>query len=136
MALIADILLVAGALGASVYCYVLAQRLKRFNDLENGVGGAVAVMSAQVDDMTKTLSAARETTGKSNDALEQLTKRAEDAAKRLELMLASLHDLPAGPSNERAAPGVTEEDAAEPPAPKGPMFVRHPHASAEVSAHE
>ena len=47
--MIADVLLVAGALGAGVYCYVLARRLSRFNDLETGVGGAVAVLSAQVD---------------------------------------------------------------------------------------
>ena len=50
MDVIADILLVAGALGAGFYCYILARRLSRFNDLENGVGGAVAVLSAQVDD--------------------------------------------------------------------------------------
>lgn len=130
MTLIADILLVAGALGASVYCYVLAQRLKRFNDLENGVGGAVAVMSAQVDDMTKTLNAARETTGKSNDALEELTKRAEDAAKRLELMLASLHDLPseAPPSAAQDAPAKVEPKN---PIPNGPMFVRHAQITTE-----
>lgn len=136
MTLIADILLVAGALGASVYCYVLAQRLKRFNDLENGVGGAVAVMSAQVDDMTKTLNAARETTGKSNDALEALTTRAEDAAKRLELMLASLHDLPVGPNSERSAQVEREDPIPEKSAPLGPMFVRHAHADVESSAHD
>ena len=50
MDLIADILLVAGALGAGFYCFILGRRLNRFNDLENGVGGAVAVLSAQVDD--------------------------------------------------------------------------------------
>ncbi len=135
MTLIADIFLVAGALGASVYCYVLAQRLKRFNDLENGVGGAVAVMSAQVDDMTKTLNAARETTGKSNDALEELTKRAEEAAKRLELMLASLHDLPseAPPPMAQVAPAGAEPKN---PMPNGPMFVRHTQMTAEGSHHE
>ena len=47
MNLIADILLVAGALGAGIYCFVLARRLSKFNDLESGVGGAVAVLSAQ-----------------------------------------------------------------------------------------
>ena len=51
MELIADILLAAGAIGAGVYCFVLARRLNRFNDLEKGVGGAVAVLSAQVDDL-------------------------------------------------------------------------------------
>ncbi len=127
MALIADVLLIAGALGAGVYCYVLAQRLKRFNDLEKGVGGAVAVMSAQVDDMTKTLTAAQDATGKSNDALQTLTERAETAAQRLELMLASLHDLPTGPQH---APAARSGSSAEKLDPKdGPMFVRHPRVA-------
>ena len=51
VSIISDILLGAGALGAAVYCGVLAQRLKRFNNLENGVGGAVALLWAQVDDI-------------------------------------------------------------------------------------
>ncbi|HBT01357.1 MAG TPA: hypothetical protein DEB47_16175, partial [Citreicella sp.] len=58
MDLIADILLAAGALGAGFYCFVLSRRLTRFTDLEQGVGGAVAVLSAQVDDLTRTLAAA------------------------------------------------------------------------------
>ena len=52
MDLIADILLVAGAFGAGFYCFILSRRLSRFTDLEKGVGGAVAVVSAQVDDLT------------------------------------------------------------------------------------
>jgi len=94
MTIIADILLVAGALGASVYCYVLARRLAKFNDLEAGVGGAVAVLSTQVDDLTRTLKSAQATAGNSTKQLRDLTKRAEDASKRMELLLASMHDLP------------------------------------------
>ena len=94
MNLIADILLVAGALGAGLYCFVLARRLSRFNDLESGVGGAVAVLSAQVDDLTRTLGAAQKQAASSNESLADLTMRAEAAAKRLELLVASLHDLP------------------------------------------
>lgn len=112
MDLIADILLVAGALGAGVYCFVLARRLSRFNDLETGVGGAVAVLSAQVDDLTKTLEAARATAGASTESLEGLTDRAEDVARRLELMVASMHDVPS-PSKQ------TGQDGEE------PVFMRH-----------
>ncbi len=125
MDLIADILLVAGALGAGLYCFVLAQRLKRFNDLEKGVGGAVAVMSAQVDDMTKMLAAARETSGKSSEALEELTDRAEAVAHRLELMMASLHDVPAAAKNP--APSTSDRPKPEVTLGDGPMFVRHTH---------
>lgn len=94
MDMIADIFLAAGALGAAIYCVVLAGRLKRFNNLQNGVGGAVAVLSAQVDDMTKTLQRAQQTAATSAATLTSLTERAEDVSRRLELMLASMHDLP------------------------------------------
>ncbi|CUH79127.1 hypothetical protein [Tropicibacter naphthalenivorans] len=111
MELIADILLVAGALGAGFYCFVLSRRLTKFTDLENGVGGAVAVLSAQVDDLTKTLADAQNTAGESAKSLGELTERAEDVSRRLELLVASMHDLPG--------------DSA-PPAGSDTVFVRHP----------
>lgn len=94
MYLIADALLGAGALGAAVYCYVLSQRLKRFAQLESGMGGAIAVLSAQVDDMTRALERAREAANASTERLESQSGRAENLADRLELLLASMHDLP------------------------------------------
>lgn len=121
--MIADILLVAGAIGAGFYCYVLARRLSRFNDLENGVGGAVAVLSAQVDDLTKTLEAAQQTASASTSSLDGLTDRAESVAKRLELLVASMHDLPA-----EDAPSHPEQKPSE--SPLGPVFKRHNGGSA------
>jgi len=112
MELIADILLIAGALGAGTYCVVLARRLNRFNDLEKGVGGAIAVLSAQVDDMTKTLEAARVSAGDSTGTLDELTGRAESVAQRLELLVASLHDLP---DASRGAAGEETDLASEAP---------------------
>lgn len=94
MEMIADILLGAGAVGAAIYCLVLSRRLKAFNQLETGMGGAIAVLSAQVDDMTRALEAARTAAGNSADALRQLTLRAETASAKLEISLATLHDLP------------------------------------------
>lgn len=94
MNLISDILLIAGALGAAVYCIVLSRRLKKFNDLEQGVGGAVALMSTQVDGMSKTLLQAQAAAKGSTASLIELTNKAEQSAKHLELLLASLHDLP------------------------------------------
>jgi hypothetical protein len=104
LTLISDILLGVGALGAALYCIVLARRLKRFNNLENGVGGAVAVLSAQVDDMTRTLDRARTAAAQSADTLTALTRRAEASARKLELMMASLHDLPETPRAPSPAP--------------------------------
>lgn len=111
MDIIADILLVAGSFGAAVYCSVLATRLKRFTTLESGMGGAIAVLSAQVDDMTVALEKARGAASSSAEGLEALTARGEAVAKRLELLVASLHDLPEPRTKPR--PAVAEEPAEE-----------------------
>ncbi|MDE4172940.1 hypothetical protein PXK01_02180 [Phaeobacter sp. PT47_59] len=150
MDLIADILLAAGALGAGFYCLVLARRLKRFNDLEKGVGGAVAVLSAQVDDLNKSLVSARQVSDGSSKALEQLTGRAETVAQRLELMMASMHDMPeavvppapaaAKPAEESDALAAAYETQGEPEKPaeeaassSGLMFVRHSRGQNRVA---
>lgn len=100
MNLIADFLLAAGAFATALYCFVLAKRLKRFTTLETGMGGAIAVLSAQVDDMTKALEKARSSASASASGLDDQVRRAEAASARLELMLASLHDLPEDPARE------------------------------------
>ncbi len=112
MELISDILLIAGALGAAFYCVVLSRRLRRFNDLEKGVGGAIAVLSAQVDDMTKTLQKAQGVARGSNASLEDLTNRAEGVSRKLELLVAALHDLPepaAQPAGHRSSQDIEEK---------------------------
>lgn len=120
MDIIADILLAAGALGAGLYCFILGRRLNRFNDLEKGVGGAVAVLSAQVDDLSKTLTAAQNTAAVSAQTLTDLTERAEAMSKRLELQMASLHDIPQTPSDP-----VAPDPAPAQTAQTEPMFMRH-----------
>lgn len=113
MDFVADVLLVAGTLGAGLYCFVLSRRLTRFTDLENGVGAAVAVLSVQVTELQNALETAQHAASHSNDTLEALTKRAEETARRLELMVAALHDLP----SEASAPPASS--------PTGPIFSRH-----------
>lgn len=124
MTLIADILLVAGALGATFYCFILSRRLGKFNNLENGVGGAIAVLSAQVDDMTKTLESAQNTASASTENLENLTIKAQDVAKQLELMMASMHDLPKA-QNSSIKPEV--------PANAETVFLRHQNSGLEAA---
>lgn len=112
MKLIADILMVAGALGAAIYCFVLSRRLSRFNSLESGVGGAVAVLSSQVTELSDMLNKARKESSIAAEALQGITTRAEGTAERLELMLAAMHDLP--------------QEAETRNGPEEPMFKRHP----------
>ncbi|MEP3633733.1 MAG: hypothetical protein ABJQ23_01400 [Shimia thalassica] len=114
MELIADALLIAGAIGAGVYCLVLGRRLARFNNLETGVGGAVAVLSAQVDDLTKALESGQQAANLSAEKLSDLTQRADASAKKLELLVASMHDLP-----------QQEEQAVELDPRQEAVFVRH-----------
>ena len=106
MELVADILLGGGAIGAGFFCYMLARRLRAFGTLENGMGGAIAVLSAQVDDMTRALEQARDAAGASSRSLSELTERAETAARRLELLVSTLHDLPESQSCCASRPRV------------------------------
>ena len=94
MQFISDFLLGAGALAAAIYCLVLSRRLQKFTQLENGMGGAIAVLSAQVDDMTRALDKAQVAAKSSVATLDTMTVRAEGVAEKLELLLASMHDLP------------------------------------------
>lgn len=90
----ADILLGLAALGAGMYCLLLARRLRQMNSLEDGMGGAIAVLSAQIDDLTKMLDRAEASAKLSASQLEALTDRSEKGPVKLELLLAALHDLP------------------------------------------
>ena len=83
MNMIADLLLAVGAIGAGLYCMILSRRLRQFNQLENGMGGAIAVLSMQVDEMKKALMAAQQTATASEAALRLTTERAERIAVQL-----------------------------------------------------
>ena len=111
MDIIADAFLASGAFGAAIYCYILAQRLRRLQTLESGMGGAIAVLSGQVDDLSHAIERARRAATQQSNALEDLTRRGEITAARLELLLASMHDLT--PQEER-------------PQAK-PLSAQHPH---------
>ena len=115
MNLISDVLLSAGAFGAAIYCFVLSARLKKLTALESGMGGAIAVLSVQVDDMTKALQKAGGAASGSAASLDGLASRAEAAAARIELLLAAMYDLPdPAPMPQGAAPA----------ADRAPRFVR------------
>ncbi len=127
MELIADFLMIAGTFGAAIYCYVLAARLKQFSTLETGMGGAIAVLSAQVDDMTQALDKAGKVAIISADSLDILTARAETAAKKLELLMASMHDLP-----ERSSANPSDDDISA--SERKPRLIRRRTAREDMEA--
>ncbi|PTX57562.1 hypothetical protein C8N43_2232 [Litoreibacter ponti] len=104
----ADILLGFGALFAAVYCLILSRKLSKLKGLDQDLGSAIAILSKQVDEMTKVLTEAKETATESSRELEDKTSSAKEIADRLEMMIAALHDLP-DPSSGDAASAPEEE---------------------------
>ncbi|MFD1913628.1 hypothetical protein [Halodurantibacterium flavum] len=94
MQIISDLLLVSGSIAAAGYCLVLSHRLRRFTRLEGGMGGAIAVLSSQVEELTRVLRRAEAASKASAGALDSQVSKATAAANRLELLLAAMHDLP------------------------------------------
>ena len=86
------------------------------------MGGAIAVLSAQIDDLTKMLGQAEESAKSSAQTLQDLTSRSEAGASKLELLLAALHDIPNPQADQdpdhpatffRSHEGATSMEAAE-----------------------
>jgi methyl-accepting chemotaxis protein len=116
---IPDILQTAATLGAALYCFILGRRLKSFNQLDKGVGGAVAVLSAQVDELQNALETAEKSAADSAKTLSDLNERADSLSNRLELHLASLQDIP-----DTGSPKLVQGPP-KPSQPAEPMFTRH-----------
>ena len=117
MDLLADFFLGAGALAAAFYCLILSRKLTRLKGLDQDLGGAIAVLSKQVDEMTKALDTAQSVAAESSVTLESTTGRAENVADRLEVLLAALHDVaeetePAGTSQTPKPSSALEETEA------------------------
>ncbi len=92
MELLADGLLLTAAMAGALYCWILSKRLKSLKDLDSGLGGAIAGLSRQVDETRSSLAEAKATTEATTRDLAEITARAEIAAGRLELLLASVHE--------------------------------------------
>lgn len=67
--IILHLLLIMASGGLAVFCVALARRLRRLNDLENGLGGAIAVMVAEVDRLEHAIRKAREEAASVSDSL-------------------------------------------------------------------
>lgn len=74
--------LLAASLGLGAFCLILSRRLRRLNDLETGLGGAIAVMAAEVDRLEIAIRSARTEATEAGEALSR-----EVAAARKERAL-------------------------------------------------
>jgi hypothetical protein len=107
MTLAIDIVVGIGALLAAAYCMVLSRRLRSLTRLDGDIGKAIAVLSAQVDELTRVLKSAERSSGQANDALQDQIAQAEGAARRLELLMAAAPASvrPTAPPREPEDPG-------------------------------
>ncbi len=122
---IADMLLLAAAFGAAFYCMILSRRLTRLNSVDKGLGGAIAVLSAQVDDLTKALAEAREGSEATAERLASLMSEAEAMANEIEEMLAVSHDFaPPAEAPEFGSRRARNSEEPEAASPEMPVFRR------------
>lgn len=112
MDLIADSLLIGGAIAAAFYCWVLSVRVRSLKDLDKGLGGAIAGLSKQVDDMQTALKAAKSVSEGSKVELEALAERAERASEQLRHLLQKADQ---GATSERASAEISQFPVPEPP---------------------
>jgi hypothetical protein len=90
---IADVLMIAASSGAAIYCLILSRRLSRLTSFDKGIGGAIAVLSTQVDEMKMALGEAKAGTEGAGTHLQDLVRQARDISGELELMIAACHDF-------------------------------------------
>jgi polyhydroxyalkanoate synthesis regulator phasin len=103
-ALVADILMIAASAGAATYCMILSRRLSRLTSFDKGIGGAIAVLSAQVDEMKTALAETRLGTDDARTHLQDLVRQARDISGELELMIAACHDFAEEAMSVQTAP--------------------------------
>ncbi|WP_112873026.1 hypothetical protein [Paracoccus endophyticus] len=84
-----DIALAAFGAVLAAFCFVLSARLRRLNDLETGLGGAIAVMTAEVNRLEAAIGGAKAEATAATRALATQIERA-----RTERALWALHQQP------------------------------------------
>jgi len=89
MQILIDLAIAFGAIFAAAYCLLLSRRLRALTRLDSDVGRAIAVLSKQVDDLTKALRAAERSTTCAADALGEQLLQAQATARQLELLMAA-----------------------------------------------
>ncbi len=107
----ADFLVILASLGAMAYCMVLSRRLSRLSSFDKGLGGAIAVMSAQVDEMKAALKEAKAGSDGAGSQLHDLVIQAREISSELEMMIAACHDF----AEEAISVQVSEREVAGPP---------------------
>lgn len=109
---IADIprvILALAALALWAWCMILARRLRRLNDLETGLGGAIAVLATEAARLETALAQAQKEAAEAGAALEATVERARD--ERARWAIYGQDATPPRARLRRARPETTHADA-------------------------
>jgi hypothetical protein len=110
----ADILLMTASLGAAAYCMILSRRLTRLGSFDKGIGSAIAVLSAQVEEMKAALGEAKAGSDGAGKHLNDLVGQAREISAELEMMIAACHDFAETAIDVQSRPATeAPEDAAD-----------------------
>lgn len=93
--------IIAGSAILMLFCIILARRLRRLNDLEQGLGGAIAVMAAEVDRLDRSIRLARQEALTASETLAAQVRIAQAERARWELHLQMRDALPPEPQPAR-----------------------------------
>ena len=77
LALALQAALVAAGLVLAAFCWELSRRLRKLNDLETGLGGAIAVMAAEIARLEAALAAAQAGATDASDGLAREIEKAK-----------------------------------------------------------
>lgn len=102
--------LLVASIGLAIFCLTLGRRLRKLNDLESGLGGAIAVMAAEVDRLEQAIRSAR---AEASDASEKLSE--EIRAARHERALWDLRQKIAEAALRPADASEAAAEASTPP---------------------
>lgn len=86
--------LALAAAALALFCFVLARRLRRLNDLETGLGGAIAVMAAEVARLEAAIAAAQR---EATEATHRLAAEVEKARAERALWTLQTRFTPSAP---------------------------------------
>lgn len=76
-----QVALIAFSIGLSGFCFTLARRLRKLNDLETGLGGAIAVMTSEIGRLEKSILLAKaEATAATKTLADEIERAKEERA--------------------------------------------------------
>lgn len=94
MSLISDLLLLSATIAAFLYCFILSVKMKRLREKEAQYSVALNKVTSQVDRFVNQIECAKNTLKNVEHEFNSRIEKGASLSRRLELLIASLHDIP------------------------------------------